>query len=383
MIAGYDHQRTENDFCVACFGDLFDHCFACCVFRFAFHSTDEYIVISELRHLCLHLAVGNLGSVGGSVSQENKSGVIILCGVKVFVSGVGDSGGSHGFRHSGFVLVDNSGIGSYLSEKRFGNLYGFKLIPVFVYCICQFVVFRSVHQVCGLNHQIFYAVCDCAIQRLLHIVDLFAVAGLDVIDNDLRGKCSPDGPVGIRCLKCVFDPFDIRNTAVIEGSAEAYHKKFIFTDAVAVERVIVGSVAGIAAEVIRIGIFSGYQFFLRVCQRIPGGLCFLALGVRVICAFLYIDGVGQGGDIVCGFLVGRSFPRGTVRGRTAGGRSIFTGRDCRYRWGSRRTGRRFPSGSSASCKKRARDSGGAQQRHDFFSFHFSFSFFMDLQFIRE
>ena len=48
-----------------------------------------------------------------------------------------------------------------------------------------------------LYDKVLYAVSSSAVKRLFNIIDLFTVPCLNMVDDDLRGKCSPDAPVGI------------------------------------------------------------------------------------------------------------------------------------------------------------------------------------------
>ena len=65
------------------------------------------------------------------------------------------------------------------------------------------------HQVGGLDDQILHAVGNSALQSLLHVVDLLAVTGLNMVDNDLCGEGAADRPVGICGLDGVLDALDV------------------------------------------------------------------------------------------------------------------------------------------------------------------------------
>ena len=110
-----------------------------------------------------------------------------------------------------------------------------------------------------------------------------------MIDNDLRGKGSSYRPVRIRFLKCIFNSFNILYTAVIKRCSEADNKNLIFSDIILIQRIILGCIACISSKVIRICIFTFYQFLLGVCQCVPGFFRFLTLFIRLIRSLLYVD----------------------------------------------------------------------------------------------
>ena len=159
------------------------------------------------------------------------------------------------------------------------------------------------HQVCRLDNQILYAVCDRSLQCLIHIVNAFSVSCLNMIDNDLRGKGSSYRPVRIRFLKCIFNSFNILYTAVIKRCSEADNKNLIFSDIILIQRIILGCIACISSKVIRICIFTFYQFLLGVCQCVPGFFRFLTLFIRLIRSLLYIDCVNQRCHLIRSLLI--------------------------------------------------------------------------------
>ena len=160
------------------------------------------------------------------------------------------------------------------------------------------------HQVGGLDDQLLHTVGDSALQSLLHVVDLLAVTGLDVVDDDLRGEGAAHGPVGVGRLQGVLNALDVGYAAVVEGGTEGYHQQLLLADLVLVAGIVLGGVAGVQTEVLRAGLLALHQRLLGVGQRVPSGLGGLALGVGLLGALLHIDGVDQGGDLVGGGLVG-------------------------------------------------------------------------------
>ena len=72
MISCNNHQRTKDYFLISCFFQFLDHCLAGCIFRLTLYSSDKYIVISKLFHLCLHLRITYLCSMRCTMSHEYK-----------------------------------------------------------------------------------------------------------------------------------------------------------------------------------------------------------------------------------------------------------------------------------------------------------------------
>ena len=80
-----------------------------------------------------------------------------------------------------------------------------KLIPVLLNRLAHLVVLGAVHQVRRLDNQILDAVGNGTVKRLVHVVDLLAVAGLNVVDDDLRGEGAADAPIRVGGLQGVLD----------------------------------------------------------------------------------------------------------------------------------------------------------------------------------
>ena len=164
----------------------------------------------------------------------------------------------------------------------------------------HFIIFCAMHQVCRLDDEVFHSVRYCTFQSLLHVVDALAIAGLNMVNDNLRRKSTPDRPVRIslfaRHPQC---PFYILDTAVVVGCAKTDHENFVLSDLISVAGIIAGGVAGIKSEVVGTGIFTGDESFLTVCQCVPSLSGRSALRIGVFGALLDIDGINQGRDIVC------------------------------------------------------------------------------------
>ena len=152
---------------------------------------------------------------------------------------------------------------------------------------------------CGLDDQLLHAVCRRALQRLLNIVDLFAVPGQYVVKDDLSGKCSSHRPVGIGLLQSLLDSADIRRAAVIEGCSETHDQQFFLSDVVAIKRIILRCIACICAKIVRIREFSLNKRFLLVRKGVPGRLGFLAHLISLFGPLLHIDRVDLIGSCFC------------------------------------------------------------------------------------
>ena len=206
-----------------------------------------------------------------------------------------------------FVIVDYCSIIANFTKHWFCDRNRFKFIFVFINCFCHFIVFSTMHQMCRLNNKIFYAIINCTVKCLLHIVNHFIISCLYMVDDDLSCKCTSYRPVRICFLKFIFNSFDILSTAIVERCTKAYNKKFVLTDFILVTRIIFGCITSVTSEVIRISFFAFNQFLLSVCQFIPCFFGSFAVFICCISSFLNIDLVDQCCYFICCFLIIRSF----------------------------------------------------------------------------
>ena len=326
MVTGNDHQRAKDDVGVARSLDSFDDGFASSLFRLALDGANKDVLITEVLHLGLHLAVRHLGDVCGAVAHEHERSARVLRGVKALEAGIGDGGSGDGLGNSFLVGIDDGSVGADFAKQRLGNGDGFKLVLILLDGFAHLVVLGTVHQVRRLDNEVFDAVGDSALKRLGHVVDLLAIAGLHVVDDDLRGEGAADRPVGVGFLKGVFDALDVGNTAVIVGRAEGDNEQLVLADVVLVARIVLAGIAGVKAEVIGAGLVAFDELLLRIGQSVPRGLGRFALGVGLIGAFLHIDGVDHGSDLIGSSLI-QLFLRGLrlFRGFFFGGGGFFRG----------------------------------------------------------
>ena len=305
VVAGNDHQGPEDDGIVPGGGDGLDNGVAGGLLGLALNGADEHVVVAESGHLGLHLGVGHLGGVGGAVAHEHEGHAGLLGGGQVLVLGLLQGGGHNGLGDGFLVGVDDGGVSAHLAQQRLGDAHGLELVLVLLHSLHQLVVLGAVHQVGGLDDKVLHAVGDGALQGLVHVVDELAVTGLNMVDDDLSGESSADGPAGEGGGQSVFNAPDVLSAAVIEGRAEAHDQELVLADVVGVAGIVFGGVAGVAAEVVGIGVLTLDQLLLGVGEGVPGLLGGQTLGVGLLGALLYVDGVDQLGYRVSRCLIRR------------------------------------------------------------------------------
>ena len=223
------------------------------------------------------------------MSHKYKCCSIFFCCIQTVISCFAYCFFCQNFSYFFFIFIDNCCITSHFTKQWFCNLYRFKLIFIIFYRFHQFVIFCTMHQMSRLDNQILYTVGNRTFQCLLYIVNFFSVTCLNMINNYLCSKCSSYRPFRICCLQCIFNSLYISHTAVIERSSEADYKNFILADFILITGIILRRIPGISSKVIRVRIFTFYQFFLCVSQFIPCSLCIAALFICIFISFLYID----------------------------------------------------------------------------------------------
>ena len=159
------------------------------------------------------------------------------------------------------------------------------------------------HKVCRLNCKNFNTVFDSTVECLVHIVNLLAIPGLHMVDDDLGSECTSYIPVWECFLECILYTFYIHGTAIVEGCTEAYNQQLLLADIISIARIIFAGIAGIAAEVVRICLFSLDKFLLSVSKLVPCRLGSSALLVGLWSPFLDIDCVNQRSNLVCNLFV--------------------------------------------------------------------------------
>ena len=109
--------------------------------------------------------------------------------------------------------------------------------------VLEIGVLKAVHQVGRLHDEGLDAVVCCAIQGLLHVVDLHAVTLEDVVDDDLACEGAAHTPVGKGFLERRLDRADGEAAAVIEACAEGHDQQLLLADLICVAGIVQGRVA--------------------------------------------------------------------------------------------------------------------------------------------
>ena len=303
MVTCYYHQRTKDDFLIACFLYLVDDSVACGIFRLTLNGTDEYVLVAQILHLCLHLIIGHICCMGSTMAHEYKCGAILSSCIYTVIACLRNSLACDCFCYCLLIIINNGCILTYFAEHRLCDRYGFKFVLVCINGLYHLVILCTMHQMCRLYNQVLDTICDCTVKCLLHVIDLLTVSCLYVVDDNLCGEGSSYGPVRISFLQCILDALDILCTAVIEGSTEADYKQLVFSDLILVARIILRSISGITAKILRACLLALYKCLLCIGQCVPCSLCLFTLCIGVIRALLYIDRIDQGCYLICSCLI--------------------------------------------------------------------------------
>ena len=139
-----------------------------------------------------------------------------------------------------------------------------------------------------LNNEVLDAVCNRAVERLGHVVDLLAVTLVYMVDDDLAGEAAANRVVRERLLHRGLDGADGLAAAVVVAGAEADYQQLVFADFVLIERIIQACV-------------TRFVVFFVVCRGI-GCSGVRALGVLggVVCSRLAAAGGQSRHHQACG-----------------------------------------------------------------------------------
>ena len=183
--------------------------------------------------------------MGSAVSHEYERGLLVsLRSINRLKAGF-----------CGSVLVNCIGDGSSVCigvADRCREDHLFELAFVFLYGFLEFIKFRTAHQRGRLYDQNLHLVFDSSLNSLFYVIDLFVISSLNVVDDDLCSEASSDGEVRDCFCDCLFDRADGCDTVVVVAGAEAAYQNFVAADFILIQRIILGSVAGISSEIIRI-----------------------------------------------------------------------------------------------------------------------------------
>ena len=259
------------------------------------------------------------------MTHKDESSLICSGSSGAVVTGILHSGSGNGLGNSFLICVDDGSICADLTQQGLCHSNALKLVAVLVQHLVHLVVLCTVHQMGGLHDQVLHAVCHSAVQCLLHVVDLLTIACLHMVDDDLRGKGAAHAPVGVCGLQGVLNALDVGSAAVVEGGAEGHHQQLVLADLIGVAGIVLGSIAGVAAKVVGVGVLALHQLLLGIGQSVPSGLCGFALGIGVIGALLHIDGVDQVCHVLCGQCVSVCAGSLAASGRTGSNRAYSAG----------------------------------------------------------
>ena len=229
--------------------------------------------------------------------------------VVAFIAGIRRGRRRDRLRDRRLVLIDHSRVLADFAQKRLRHADGLEITRDGIHGFHELVVLRAVHQVCRLDDEILHAICLRARQCLRDVVDLLAVPGLHMVDDDLGRERPAHGPVRIGLLDSLLDSADILCAAVVEGGAEAHHQDLVLADLIRVQRIVQGGVACVAAEIIGIRFLAFHKLLLFVRQRIPAGLRRLDLRVSLLGPFLDINRIDHSCHGIRRLLIGRGLRR--------------------------------------------------------------------------
>ena len=238
------------------------------------------------------------------MTHQNECGSLIGCVSCIFKTSFRSFFCYNCFCNCLFICIDNGCIVANLTQQRLCDSYLLEFILILLERLNHLVILSTVHQVGRLDNQLFNSVLHGALQCLIHIVDALAVTSLNVVDNDLCGKCTADCPIRECILDGILDTLDIFHTAVVEGSTKADYQDLLVANLILIARIVQARVAGITTKIIWICVLAFYQLLLLVSQGIPCLFGCLALLIRVIGALLYIDVIDQLCHLICRFLIG-------------------------------------------------------------------------------
>ena len=237
------------------------------------------------------------------MSHEYKCGSILCCSVCTVISSSLNCLSSDCFCNCLLVSIYSRSVCSNLTKQRLSDLNRLKFILIVCNCLAKLIVLSTMHQMGRLYNQVLNTIIYSSLKCLIHVVNVLIITSLDMVDNDLCGKCTSYRPVRISLCKSILDAFDISYTAIVERSTKAYYQKLVLSDLILVTRIILGSISGVASEVIRISFFTFNQLFLSISQSIPCLFCCFTILIGSLSSFLNVDLIDQSCNLVCCCLV--------------------------------------------------------------------------------
>ncbi len=108
------------------------------------------------------------------------------------------------------------------------------------------------HQMGRLYNQVLNAIVNGTLKSLIHVVDLLVITSLDMVDNDLSGECTSYRPVRIMPpARASSMPLISAARLSLKEVPKLTTRSSFSPISSPVARIVLGSVAGVASEVLR------------------------------------------------------------------------------------------------------------------------------------
>ena len=141
------------------------------------------------------------------------------------------------------------------------------------------------HQMRRSDDEVLHARFLGKVERLGNRVDLLAITGGNMIDDNLGGEGATDGPLGERRGDSLLNTADGGNAVVIERGAKAHDENLVLLVGLSSQRIVLGGITRVETEVV--GFLD--KFLLGVSQGVPSFLGGFAVSVGRCGALLDLD----------------------------------------------------------------------------------------------
>ena len=225
MVAGHDHQGLQHHAGVAPGLYQRQHVLQA---GLSLHGADEVVLFAHLGEDALHLGVDAVGVGLSAVAHEDDGGLAVV----VLGGGLRD-----GLGYDGEI-----GVGVQDGTADDDGLEG---VGIGLDLVDHVVVLKAGHQVGGLDDQGGDPVLHGPIQGLGDVVDDFVVPAEHMVDDDLAGEAPAHVDAGEGFDHSGLNGADGLPAAVVEAGAEGDDQELVLTDAVLVQGIVQGGVAGV------------------------------------------------------------------------------------------------------------------------------------------
>ena len=123
-------------------------------------------------------------------------------------------------------------------EERLAENYLFKGVGIACNSVNDLVILDTVHQVCGLDNKVFYAVVNSSFESLVDVIDVDTVTALNVVDDDVCCKTTAHRVFRESLVESALDSADSQAAAVVEAGSEAEHQQLIVADIVLISDIV-------------------------------------------------------------------------------------------------------------------------------------------------